>query len=585
MKKRIVFISLIVLLGSSLMLRFNRAFASSSDSSLNSVQITESSEPGDTTIIVKSVGELFSANGLARQNGHVTILLKDGVYQFTRTLTIIGPFVTIKSESGIRENVIIEGDKMAANAKVKILIRVEANDFKLADLTLRNCGAHLLQIAGEKDADRPIVDNVIFRDGYEQLMKVTYSLQVPGVSSNSGIVRNCLFEYTAGIGPQYYIGGIDCHLGKYWIVQNNKFRNIISPSSTLAEHAIHFWSDSEGTIVEGNVIVDCDRGIGFGLGDRGHIGGIIRNNIVYNTGRLPHDVGIGVESCADVQIYNNTVFMKGDYPNSIELRWEVSTNGKIYNNLCNGEIDLRNNSSADLQNNIKNADSTMFVSALDTNFHLLPTAVSAINAGITIDTVLYDFDQQKRPWGAAYDIGADEYNGIIFYSNSYLINKGESLTLNWSTNNLDKITAYGAWTGTLENMGSKVVTPDSSTVYGIYGVSGSDTARFLLSISVIPELAKETGVSLSSLQKLNTYPNPGSDFIFIELPEFKRVNENELVFKLFNTMGQKLNVPYTHVGDKLILNTSSTPSGQYIFIMEAKKGFIGAGKIVVKNQK
>ena len=65
----------------------------------------------------------------------------------------------------------------------------------------------------------------------------------------------------------------------------------------LSEHGIHFWQCCRDTLVEENVIVDCARGIGFGLSQTGscrtypddpyptagfkdHIDGIIRNNFV-----------------------------------------------------------------------------------------------------------------------------------------------------------------------------------------------------------------------------------------------------------------------------------------------------------------
>ena len=84
----------------------------------------------------------------------------------------------------------------------------------------------------------------------------------------------------------------------------NRFKGIYCADG-LAEHAVHFWAGSRGTLVERNIIVDCARGVGFGLGDRGHIGGIIRNNVVV-AGRPVLDTGIGLESAAGARVHHNT---------------------------------------------------------------------------------------------------------------------------------------------------------------------------------------------------------------------------------------------------------------------------------------
>jgi parallel beta-helix repeat protein len=187
--------------------------------------------------------------------------------------------------------------------------------------------------------------NLHIVDARSQMIKISY-FQSSSSRSEDGLVEKCLIEYSAGIGVQYYTGGIDGHFCRNWIVRNNTIKGIKSPESELAEHAIHFWSSSEGTRVENNRIIDCDRGIGFGLGDRGHIGGIISGNYVNTT----RDVGIGLENSSNTEVYNNTVYTE-KYANSIEYRFPGTNNCTIRDNVTNGLIVSRDGGTAKLENN------------------------------------------------------------------------------------------------------------------------------------------------------------------------------------------------------------------------------------------
>ena len=266
---------------------------------------------------------------------------------------------------------------------------------------------------------------------------MTPANQDPNTSfSENGLLEDCLLEYSAAMGPQFYIGGIDAHGAKDWIVRRNVFRNIISPSGSLAEHAVHFWSWSRGTLVENNLIVNCDRGIGLGLSSSGHSGGVIRNNIVFHDAQNPGghaDVSIEVLHGHGAQIYNNTVWQAhGNYFAAIK-NFE-SQNVTIANNLVQMRPDaywklqqaiwVKDGTGLVLSNAISAPNPNWFASVIppaakrlrDTgNFlHIRDASViDLIDKGTTnianLPNPFTDFDGRPRPQGRTIDIGAVEF--------------------------------------------------------------------------------------------------------------------------------------------------------------------------------
>ena len=357
--------------------------------------------PGGDTITVSTTGELESAVSDANNNGgNLTILLEDGTYWLTSLLHVTADNITVRSLSGDRHLVSIFGQGMTG--AIPHVFLVGASYFICADLTLGRIANHGIQIQGENDADYPLIHNVHFEDTGEQMLKVSYGGGTTG--SDGGIVEWCTFEYTAGIGPQYYIGGIDAHHATNWTVRYNTFQAIRSPDGNLAEHAIHFWSFSEQTSVHHNQIIDCDRGIGFGLGTSGHIGGSIINNMVHTT----RDIGIGLETADHVEVLNNTVFTE-NYFNSIEYRFLETTGGSIKNNLTNMAIASRNGGSADVETNVEYAEAFWFSDATGGDLHLSGSRPEVVDQAMTLIQVSEDFDCENRPQGSNPDIGADEF--------------------------------------------------------------------------------------------------------------------------------------------------------------------------------
>lgn len=365
-----------------------------------------------TSVTVSNASELQNAVAAANSaGGNRTILLQDGTYTLSNTLYVNAPNVIFAGQSGVRENVVVQGDAMSSTAVVKNLIRVAASGFQIRNLTLQKSGWHLLQIAGELNADNAVVRNVVFRDAYEQMLKVTIDQANYSITADNGIVENSLFEYTAGIGPQFYIGGIDVHGGKNWVVRKNTFRSIISPSQTVAEFAIHFWNQSADALVEKNVIIDCDRAIGFGLDSRGNTRGIIRNNMIYHSANAGSfaDAGIYLEQSPGTQIYNNTIFQEHAYPRSIEYRFPETTNVLIVNNLTNKPILSRDGATGTVGSNFVTAARAWFTDPTAGDLHLVATNTNVVDNGRAVTGLTDDFDGDTRPQGPGVDVGADEW--------------------------------------------------------------------------------------------------------------------------------------------------------------------------------
>jgi hypothetical protein len=309
------------------------------------------------TAYVSTVNELSDALHKANKiGGNTDIVLSDGQYQINQRLRIIGSHIQLRSASGDPSTVILRGQGMKKSSSVEVLIDVSGSHTSLSGFTLERSANHLIQIRAENDADSFSLSNCVLRDSYEQLLKVSAPHQKDSPYADDGHIENCLFEYSAGIGPQYYIGGIDAHRSRNWQVIGNTFKNIASPSIHVAEHAIHFWRKSANITVVNNVIENCDRGIGFGLGDNianQTVGGLIETNIIKssNPSHKFADAGIILEASPNVQIINNVVWIEGSYPRAIEYRFPTTKNVIIQNNITNKSISSRDGGQAKLIDN------------------------------------------------------------------------------------------------------------------------------------------------------------------------------------------------------------------------------------------
>ncbi len=361
---------------------------------------------------VGTVDELRAALAAANAaGGRRTIRLADGVYALSDTLQVTSPGITLVGRSGDASRVVIQGDAMRPDARVGNLIRVAARDVTVRHLTLQRSRWHLVQVAGESDADGFSLLDCVMRDSYEQMLKVSMDAARPAVTADGGRVERCRFEYTAGVAPNWYTAGIDALGARDWVVRANTFRGIASPGERISQFAVHFWAGSANALVERNLILDCDRGVGFGLDGRGNTGGVIRNNMIYHSGPGPFaDVGIALIDSPGSAVHHNTIFLRHAYPAAIEYRFTATRDVRIANNLANRAVQARDGAAAAvLAANLRSAEPGWFRDPDRGDLHLARAVPGVVDAGNAVDGIAEDYDGDARPIGPGVDIGADEW--------------------------------------------------------------------------------------------------------------------------------------------------------------------------------
>jgi hypothetical protein len=358
-----------------------------------------------------------------------TILFADGTYRLRSTINVSTPGLTLRSRSGRPGAVVLDGNYATGD-----LVAVAASDVAIAELTLTRASYHLVHIV-PRNAGPTIRRARLYRlrliDGAEQFVKVNPNA-ARSAFVDAGRVECSTFRLTDRGRPHVpsdflpcYTGGIDAHGARGWTVRLNRFEHIRCTKG-LAEHAVHFWTGSRDTLVERNTIVDCARGIGFGLGERtewarrypdvagtgyvGHYGGIIRNNVVVAS-RPGMDTGIGLEQARGARVYHNTVYAgprAAGYFSSLDYRFP-NTRADIRNNLVT-RITGRDGAAARLAPNVESVPGSWFRNPARLDFHLRRGAARAIDRGVRVGAAGLDIDGTPHTVGPP-DLGADEAAG------------------------------------------------------------------------------------------------------------------------------------------------------------------------------
>ena len=204
-------------------------------------------------------GSLRSIVGAAKTGD--TIRLADGTYVLPQALVFRTPGVTLRSASGNRNSVILDGQYKAG----EIVSAMESN-ITIADMTLTRAFYHVVHVSPSAGSTTgTLLHNLRIVDAAEQFVKVN---NVGTEYTDNGIIRCSSLELTdtgrTQVRNNCYTGGIDIHQARGWQIYANTFDGFWC-SSGLSEHAIHVWTGSRDTIVDRNIVLNSVRGIGFGL--------------------------------------------------------------------------------------------------------------------------------------------------------------------------------------------------------------------------------------------------------------------------------------------------------------------------------
>jgi len=373
--------------------------------------------PRGEVIRVSSVEELFEAVKSINPGG--TILIADGHYYMPRYLGIETDNVTMRSESGQRERVIIDG----INSRHGELIGVSrCSGVTIADLTIQNIMWNGFKINSNTNVQKVTIYNCIIHNIWQRGIK---AVGVPEENRESIRPRDCRIQYCLFYNDRAkrfsddpkdtpedfngnYVGGIDAMYATNWIISDNVFVGIQGRTRS-ARGAIFIWHDARDCIVERNIIIDCDVGIALGNSHRGPgtkihcIGFIVRNNFVT---RAPES-GILADYTNNCKILHNTVH---DPHNRLRrlIRLVHDNDGLLVaNNLLSGpEMRKESQSQITYKQNLEKELTEYFVDPDSGNLHLRESVNKFAGKTELLPEVTEDIDQQPR--SQTPEIGADE---------------------------------------------------------------------------------------------------------------------------------------------------------------------------------
>jgi len=373
-------------------------------------------KPDGDVIRVSTVEELFAASRNVKPGG--TILLADGHYMMPRYFDLRTDNVTMRSASGDRHKVILDGAKSRHGELVGV---TGCSGVTIADLTIQNIKYNGFKINSNLKAHRTTIYNCVIHNIWQRGVK---GPGVPKKDEKELCPQQCRIQYCLFYNDRpkrfdddptdtpktfngNYIGGIDAMQCRGWTISDNVFVGIRGRTGE-ARGAIFIWQDSRDCVIERNVIIHCDQGICLGNSHRSRFpihctGFVVRNNFI--TGAP--ESGILADYTRDCKILHNTIHCPVSRFKRL-IRLVHDNDGLVVaNNLLSGPpMRIETKSKMDLRGNVTKVLTAAFVDAANGDLHLKENVAGVTDAAEPLKDVTEDIDRQRR--GTKADVGADE---------------------------------------------------------------------------------------------------------------------------------------------------------------------------------
>lgn len=192
-------------------------------------------DPPAKILKVSTKDDLASMDDSAQPG--TTIILKDGIYKLSSPLVFRKKGVWIRSESGKRDLVILDGKKGTGQLKrehcINEIVAIKASNVTISDISICHTKDHGIHISPAKEGNirNVVMRNIHIYDCGQQLIKVNSNGGKPLYWTDDCILEDSLIEFKDNslmhdMGSYYYTGGLDVHGGNNWQIRRNTFRNI-----------------------------------------------------------------------------------------------------------------------------------------------------------------------------------------------------------------------------------------------------------------------------------------------------------------------------------------------------------------------